>query len=96
MWNYRQDLDPPFSNKRPIDDLESSLLTDAEDFKGVPSSARKFMTPVFFVEYLVIGATITGSYYADQIRRFRVTIIEKRRSKLRARVLFHEDNAPAH
>lgn len=48
------------------------------------------------VEYLEKGATITGSYYADQIRRFREAIKEKRRGKLRAGVLFHQDNAPAH
>lgn len=48
------------------------------------------------VEYLEKGATITGFYYADQIRRFREAIKEKRRGKLRAGVLFHQDNAPAH
>ncbi|CAG4977612.1 unnamed protein product [Parnassius apollo] len=51
---------------------------------------------IIMVEYLEKGATITGSYYADQIRRLPEDIKEKRRSKLRAGVLFHQDNAPAH
>ncbi|XP_045453244.1 histone-lysine N-methyltransferase SETMAR-like [Melitaea cinxia] len=69
----------------------------------VSSSAEKVMVSVFWdaqgiimVEYLEKGATITGSYYADQIRRLREAIKEKRRGKLRAGVLFHQDNAPAH
>lgn len=69
----------------------------------VSSSAGKVMASVFWdakgiimVEYLEKGATITGSYYADQIRRLRKAIKEKRRGKLRAGVLFHQDNAPAH
>lgn len=69
----------------------------------VSSSAGKVMASVFWdaqgiimVEYLEKGATITGSYYADQIRRLREAIKEKRRGKLRAGVLFHQDNAPAH
>lgn len=69
----------------------------------VTSSAGKVMASVFWdaegiimVEYLEKGATITGSYYADQIRRLREAIKEKRRGKLRVGVLFHQDNAPAH
>lgn len=69
----------------------------------VSSSAGKVMASVFWdakgiimVEYLEKGATISGSYYADQIRRLREAIKEKRRGKLRAGVLFHQDNAPAH
>lgn len=69
----------------------------------VSCSAGKVMASVFWdtegiimVDYLEKGATITGSYYADQIRRLREAIKEKRRGKLRAKVLFHQDNAPAH
>ncbi|CAK1591719.1 unnamed protein product [Parnassius mnemosyne] len=69
----------------------------------VSSSAGKVIASVFWdaqgiimVEYLEKGATITGSYYADQIRRLRKAIKKKRRGKLRAGVLFHQDNAPAH
>ncbi|CAF4944357.1 unnamed protein product [Pieris macdunnoughi] len=51
---------------------------------------------IIMVEYLEKGATITGSYYADQIRRLREAIKQKRRGKLRAGVLFHQDNAPSH
>ncbi|XP_073527124.1 histone-lysine N-methyltransferase SETMAR-like [Phyllobates terribilis] len=69
----------------------------------VSSSAAKVMASIFWdaegiimVDYLEKGATITGSYYAEQIRRLREAIKEKRRGKLRAGVLFHRDNAPAH
>ena len=69
----------------------------------VASSARKVMASVFWdaegivmVDYLEKGATITGSNYAEQIRRLREAIKEKRRGKLRTGVLFHQDNAPAH
>lgn len=69
----------------------------------VSSSAGKVMASVFWdaegiimVDYLQKGATITGSYYAEQIRRLREAIKEKRRGKLRAGVLFHQDNAPVH
>ena len=48
------------------------------------------------VEYLEEGTTITGSYYAAQIRRLREAIKEKKSGKLWAGVLFHQDNAPAH
>lgn len=48
------------------------------------------------IDYLEIGATITGSYYAEQIKRLRETIKEKRQGKLRAVVLFHQDNSSPH
>ncbi|KAJ8734381.1 hypothetical protein PYW07_014932 [Mythimna separata] len=48
------------------------------------------------VEYLKKGPTIMDSYYADQKRRLRQVIKEKKRCKLRVRVLFHQNNAPAH
>ncbi|KAJ8711344.1 hypothetical protein PYW07_008586 [Mythimna separata] len=51
---------------------------------------------IIIVEYLEKGATIMDSYYADQIRRLRQVIQEKKRRKLRVRVLFHQNNAPAH
>ncbi|CAH2230543.1 jg8871 [Pararge aegeria aegeria] len=57
---------------------------------------RELVAGIILVEYLEKGATISGSYYADQIRRLRKAIKENRRGKLRARVLFHRDNAPVH
>ncbi|CAH2088085.1 unnamed protein product [Euphydryas editha] len=48
------------------------------------------------VEYLEMGASITGSDYADQIKRLQKVVKEKTRGKLRAGVLFHQDNAFAH
>ncbi|CAH2094158.1 unnamed protein product [Euphydryas editha] len=51
---------------------------------------------IIMVKYLEKEATITGSHYSYQIRRLLEAIKEKRRGKLRAGVLFYEDNAPAH
>ena len=48
------------------------------------------------VDYLQKGATITGLYYADLIHKLRDAIKEKRRGKLRRKVLLHQDNAPSH
>lgn len=48
------------------------------------------------VESLKRGTTITGFYYADQIRRFRGAIKKKGNDKLQAGVLFHQDNVPVY
>ncbi|XP_055911087.1 histone-lysine N-methyltransferase SETMAR-like [Eupeodes corollae] len=69
----------------------------------VSSSEGKVMASVFWdaegvimIEYLEKGDTITSSYYADQIRRLEEAIDEKRGGKLKAGVLFHQDNASPH
>ncbi|XP_063384365.1 uncharacterized protein LOC134670469 [Cydia fagiglandana] len=81
---------------------QSMTWKRAKKFK-VASSAGKVMASVFWdaegvimIEYLEKGTTIKGSYYADQIRRLREAIKEKRRGKHRAGILFHQDNAPPH
>lgn len=54
------------------------------------------MASVFWEgKYSEKGAIITGSFYVDEIRRFQEAIKEKRRGKLRAGVLLHQDNAAA-
>ena len=67
------------------------------------ASAGKVMASVFWdsegilmIDYLERGKTVTGVYYADQIRKLRAAIKEKRRGKLCHGVLLHHDNAPAH
>lgn len=71
-------------------------------FRVVPS-AKKVMASVFWdsggvlmVDYLPKGQTITGNYYAEELRRLREAIKEKRRGKLTRGVLLLQDNAPAH
>ena len=66
-------------------------------------SAGKIMASVFWdaegilmIDYLQHGETITSDYYANLIRNVREAIKEKRRGKLRLKVLFHQDNAPVH
>ena len=67
------------------------------------ASAGKVMASVFWdsegilmIDYLERGKTITGVHYADQIRKLRAAIKQKRRGKLSHGVLLHQDNAPAH
>jgi len=66
------------------------------------ASAGKVMATVFWdservlmIDYLERGKTVTGVYYADQIRKRRASIKQQRRGKLRHGVLLHHDNAPA-
>ena len=66
-------------------------------------SARKVMATVFWdsegivlIDYLEHGSTIIGTYYSDLIGKCRSALKEKRQGKLRRRMLFHQDNAPAH
>ena len=69
----------------------------------VTSSAGKVMATVFwdskgvlFVDYLQKGKTITGQYYATLLNRLDDVIREKRPGLQKKKVLFHQDNAPAH
>ena len=71
-------------------------------FKVVPS-AKKVMASVFWdkngiimVEYLPKGSTVTGAYYADQLRRLRECVKKTRRGLLRKGVWLLQDNAPPH
>jgi len=71
-------------------------------FKAVPS-AHKVMATIFWdakdellIDYLEVGNTITGAYYAALIPKLREAIKEKWRGMLQRKVLFHQDNAPAH
>ena len=48
------------------------------------------------IDYLQRGQTITGQYYAQELRQLREAIKEKRRGKLRAGVILLQDNAPVH
>lgn len=69
----------------------------------VSASAGKIMASVFWdaegiimIDYLSKGETINGEYYASLMKKLREELKNKRRGKLRAGVLFHHDNAPAH
>jgi len=46
--------------------------------------------------YLSKGFTVTGAYYANELRELREALKSKRRGKLRRGVLLLHDNAPAH
>lgn len=66
-------------------------------------SARKVMATIFWdakgillIDYLDIGSTITGQYYAHVIKKLRQAIVEKRRGMVTRGVLLLHDNAPVH
>ena len=69
--------------------------------RSVPSEG-KVITLVFwdaedilFIDYLEKGKTITGEYYSDLLTRLDQIICEKRPG-LKKKIIFHQDNAPAH
>jgi len=47
-------------------------------------------------DYLPKGSTVTGTYYADELRKLHEAMKSKRLGKLRHGVLLLHDNAPAH
>lgn len=66
-------------------------------------SAGKVMASVFwdykgiiFIDYLPKGQTVTGQYYANLLDKLAEKIREKRPGLAKKKILFHQDNAPAH
>jgi len=51
---------------------------------------------VLRIDYLERGKTVTGSYYAELIRKLCTVIKEKRRGKLNQGALLHHNNSPTH
>ena len=51
---------------------------------------------ILLIDYQEHGKTITRTYYTDLIGKCRTELKEKRRGKLWRKVLFHQDDAPAH
>jgi len=82
--------------------MEASHFTAAGQVPLI-ASADKVMASVFWdsegalmIDYLERRRTVTGVYYADQIRKLLAAIEQKRRGKLLHGVLLHHDTAPAH
>jgi histone-lysine N-methyltransferase SETMAR len=70
--------------------------------RSVPS-AGKVMALVFwdaegilFINYLEKGKTITGEYYSSILTRLDEKICEKRSGLQKKKIIFHQDNEPAH
>jgi len=70
--------------------------------RSVPS-AGKVMASVFwnaegtlFIDYLEKGKTITGEHYSNLLTRLDEKIHEKRPCLQKKKIIFHQDNAPAH
>lgn len=66
-------------------------------------SAGKVMATIFWdqsgillIDYLETGKAITGAYYVELLNRLREEISTKRPSLVDKKILFHQDNAPAH
>jgi histone-lysine N-methyltransferase SETMAR len=49
-----------------------------------------------FIDYLEKGKTITGQYYSNLLTRLNEKIREKRPDLQKKKIIFHQDNAPAH
>lgn len=67
------------------------------------ASAGKVMASVFWdakgillIDYLEKGKTITGQYYSNLLDQLDVKIREKRPGLKKKKIIFHQDNAPAH
>lgn len=70
--------------------------------KTIPS-AGKVMASVFWdakgillIDYLEKGKTITGEYYANLLDRLDEEIRKRRPGLAKKKIIFHQDNAPAH
>ncbi|XP_011647659.1 histone-lysine N-methyltransferase SETMAR-like [Pogonomyrmex barbatus] len=70
---------------------------------NIISSAEKVIATFFwdshgivFIDYLEKGKTITGVYYASLIDKLKTEIAKKRPHLKKKKVLFHQDNTPAH
>jgi histone-lysine N-methyltransferase SETMAR len=66
-------------------------------------SVKKVMASVFWdakgiliINYLQTGKTITGEYYCSLLDQLDVKIREKRPGLTKKKIIFHQDNAPAH
>jgi len=51
---------------------------------------------VMMTDYLSKGSTVTGAYYAVELRKLHEALKSKRRGKLRRGVLLLHDNTPVH
>jgi histone-lysine N-methyltransferase SETMAR len=51
---------------------------------------------ILFIDYLEKGKTITGEYYSNLLTRLDEQICEKRPGLQKKKIIFHQDNAPAH
>jgi histone-lysine N-methyltransferase SETMAR len=54
------------------------------------------MLRAFFIDYLERNKTITGEYYSNLLTRLDEKIREKRPGLQKKKIIFHQDNAPAH
>jgi len=51
---------------------------------------------ILFIDYLEKGKTITREYYSSLLTRLDEKIREKRPGLQKKKIIFHQDNAPAH
>jgi histone-lysine N-methyltransferase SETMAR len=51
---------------------------------------------ILFIDYLEKGKTITGEYYSNLLTRLVEKIHEKRPSLQKKKIIYYQDNAPAH
>jgi hypothetical protein len=54
------------------------------------------MLKAFFIDYHKEGKIITGEYYSKLLTRLDEKIREKKPGLQKKKIIFHQDNAPAH
>ena len=71
-----------FNFKRPVQKVMATVFWNLEG--------------IIFIDFLKDSKTITGIYYEGVLKKFEVSLIEKRPGTLHRVVLFYHENAPAY
>ena len=80
-------------------DMEACHFSHPKEIQDNPTTGKVTVTVfwdsqgVIMTNYLSKGSTVTGVYYASELRELREALTSKRRRKLRRRVLLLHDNA---
>jgi hypothetical protein len=70
--------------------------------RSIPSAGKVIVSEywdavgVLCIDYLEKGKTITGEYYYNLLNRLDEKVCEKRPGLQKNKIIFHQDNAPAH
>ena len=97
-WLYHYDPE----SKQESMEWKHASSPKTKKFKAARSTKKVMATffgdskGVIHIDYLPIGTTMNGEYYANLLKQVRQSIKEKRRGKIRRGVLLHQDNAPVH
>ena len=83
-------------------DMEACHFSHAKEIQGYPITRQGYgdgllgQSRSYNDKLSLKGSTVTGTYYANELRELREALKSKWRGKLRRGVLLLRDNAPAH